>query len=161
MNRSAAGDGVRSVSWMIANVRPSHGASIGSVASVRSRSSLAISDIGISVTASEAETIVFMTVGESAVIAGSGDGALRRVPFPSRKRIEARTASMLRWTASRPGERLAIIVRHTDAAREWAYDRASKVGRLDRALDEAQSRGWTIVDMARDWATVYAPATQP
>jgi phosphoserine phosphatase len=62
---------------------------------------------------------------------------------------------MLQWTASGPGARLAAIVRHTDAEREWAYDRASKVGRLDRALDEAGARGWTVVDMRRDWRRVF------
>jgi hypothetical protein len=63
---------------------------------------------------------------------------------------------MLQWTAAGPGPRLAAIVRHTDAEREWAYDRASKVGRLDRALDEAGARGWTVIDMRRDWRRVFA-----
>ena len=63
---------------------------------------------------------------------------------------------MLQWTAAGPGPRLAAIVRHTDAQREWAYDRASKVGRLDRALDEAGVRGWTVIDMQRDWRRVFA-----
>jgi phosphoserine phosphatase len=63
---------------------------------------------------------------------------------------------MLQWTAAGGGPRLAAIVRHTDGEREWAYDRASKVGRLDRALEEAQSRGWTVVDMRRDWRRVFA-----
>jgi phosphoserine phosphatase len=51
--------------------------------------------------------------------------------------------------------RLGIIVHHTDAAREWAYDRASHVGRLDQALDEAQRRGWVVVDMKEDWKQIY------
>jgi phosphoserine phosphatase len=63
---------------------------------------------------------------------------------------------MLQWTAAGPGARLAAIVRHTDAEREWAYDRASKVGRLDKALDEAAARGWTVIDMKRDWRRVFA-----
>jgi hypothetical protein len=63
---------------------------------------------------------------------------------------------MLQWTAAGPGARLAAIVRHTDAVREWEYDRASKVGRLDKALDEAAARGWTVVDMKRDWRRVFA-----
>lgn len=63
---------------------------------------------------------------------------------------------MLQWTAAGAGPRLAAIVRHTDAEREWAYDRASKVGRLDRALDEAGTRGWTVIDMRRDWRRVFA-----
>ncbi|MFN7641499.1 MAG: HAD family hydrolase [Burkholderiales bacterium] len=63
---------------------------------------------------------------------------------------------MLQWTAAGPGARLAAIVRHTDAEREWAYDRASKVGRLDKALGEADARGWTVIDMKRDWRRVFA-----
>jgi phosphoserine phosphatase len=62
---------------------------------------------------------------------------------------------MLQWTTAGAGPRFALIVRHTDAAREWAYDRESSIGRLDRALDEAQARGWTVVDMARDWRAIY------
>jgi phosphoserine phosphatase len=62
---------------------------------------------------------------------------------------------MLQWTAAGPGPRLAAIVRHTDAEREWAYDRSSKVGRLDRALDEAAGKGWTVIDMKRDWRRVF------
>ena len=44
---------------------------------------------------------------------------------------------------------------HTDAEREWAYDRKSHIGKLDKALDEAKRRGWTVVDMKRDWKTVF------
>ncbi|MGE0755777.1 MAG: HAD family hydrolase [Pirellulaceae bacterium] len=51
--------------------------------------------------------------------------------------------------------RFGLIVHHTDVEREWAYDRESHVGRLSKALDEAQDRGWTVVDMKRDWKTVY------
>jgi len=63
---------------------------------------------------------------------------------------------MLQWTAAGPGRRFAGLVHHTDAQREWAYDRESKVGRLDQALDEARRRGWTVVDMKADWNRVYA-----
>jgi hypothetical protein len=62
---------------------------------------------------------------------------------------------MLQWTAAGDGARLMLIVHHTDAEREWAYDRESHVGRLDRALDEANQRGWTVVNMKRDWAVVH------
>ena len=62
---------------------------------------------------------------------------------------------MLRWTTAGKGLRLGLIVHHTDANREWAYDRDSAVGRLSRALDEAPSRGWPIVDMKRDWNRIY------
>ena len=47
------------------------------------------------------------------------------------------------------------IVHHTDAAREWAYDRKSSIGRLDKALDEGLKRGWTFADMKRDWKVIY------
>jgi len=63
---------------------------------------------------------------------------------------------MLQYTAAGAGPRLALIVRHTDETREWAYDRASHIGKLDKALDEAQAKGWTVVDMKRDWKKVYA-----
>jgi len=63
---------------------------------------------------------------------------------------------MLEWTTTAPGPRLALLVHHTDAGREWAYDRESSVGRLSRGLDEAAARGWVIVDMKRDWAEVYS-----
>jgi len=62
---------------------------------------------------------------------------------------------MLQWTAAGSGARLMGLVHHTDAEREWAYDRQSSIGRLDKALDEAKARGWTVVDMKRDWKTVF------
>jgi phosphoserine phosphatase len=62
---------------------------------------------------------------------------------------------MLKWTTSGEGKRLGIIVHHTDAGREWAYDRESSEGRLARGLDEADENGWLIVDMARDWQVIY------
>jgi len=65
---------------------------------------------------------------------------------------------MLQWTAGGTGARFALIVHHTDAVREWAYDRKSHVGQLDKALDEAQTKGWTIVDMKQDWKVIYPPA---
>jgi hypothetical protein len=63
---------------------------------------------------------------------------------------------MLQWTTSGPGRRLGLIVHHTDAVREYAYDRQSHIGRLDRALDEAAERGWVVVDMQKDWKKVFA-----
>lgn len=62
---------------------------------------------------------------------------------------------MLQYTAAGDGPRLALIVHHTDAEREWAYDRTSQIGKLDKALDEGRARGWTIVDMKADWKTVF------
>jgi phosphoglycolate phosphatase-like HAD superfamily hydrolase len=62
---------------------------------------------------------------------------------------------MLQWTAAGGGVRLMGLVHHTDAEREWAYDRNSHIGRLDKALDEALAKGWTVVDMKRDWKRIY------
>ena len=62
---------------------------------------------------------------------------------------------MLQYAAAGGGARLALVVHHTDAEREWAYDRTSRVGKLDRALDEATATGWVVVDMKRDWKRVY------
>jgi hypothetical protein len=62
---------------------------------------------------------------------------------------------MLQWTMAGEGARFAGLVHHTDAEREYAYDRQSKVGKLDKALDEAAAKGWTVVDMKRDWRAVF------
>ncbi len=62
---------------------------------------------------------------------------------------------MLEWATSGDGSRLALLVHHTDSAREWAYDRESAIGRLDRGLTEAKDRGWLVIDMAADWKTIF------
>jgi phosphoglycolate phosphatase-like HAD superfamily hydrolase len=62
---------------------------------------------------------------------------------------------MLQWTAAGSGPRLCLYVHHTDAEREWAYDRQSSIGELDKGLDEAQGRGWTVVDMKKDWKRIF------
>jgi haloacid dehalogenase-like hydrolase len=62
---------------------------------------------------------------------------------------------MLQWATAGPGPRFGLIVHHTDGEREWAYDRAPPIV-LDKALDAAKARGWTVVDMKRDWKRVYA-----
>lgn len=62
---------------------------------------------------------------------------------------------MLQWTTSGPGPRFAMIVHHTDAEREYAYDRNSSIGRLDRALDEAPMVGWLVVETQNDWKVIY------
>jgi len=62
---------------------------------------------------------------------------------------------MLQWTMAGKGLRFAGLVHHTDAQREWAYDRQSKVGRLDKALDTAKSKEWVVVDMAKEWKRIY------
>jgi hypothetical protein len=62
---------------------------------------------------------------------------------------------MLEWTAAGAGARFMGIVHHTDAEREWAYDRESHIGKLDQAWDEATAKGWTVVDMKNDWKDVF------
>ena len=63
---------------------------------------------------------------------------------------------MLEWTAAGQGPRFCLYVHHTDAEREWAYDRESHIGKLDKGLDEAKAKGWTVVDMKDDWKQVFA-----
>jgi len=63
--------------------------------------------------------------------------------------------AMLQYAASGQGARLVMLVHHDDAEREYAYDRQSKIGKLDKALDEARARRWTIVSMKRDWNVVF------
>jgi phosphoglycolate phosphatase-like HAD superfamily hydrolase len=67
---------------------------------------------------------------------------------------------MLEWTAARPGLSFMGLVHHTDAVREYAYDRQSKFGKLDKALDEANAKGWAVVDMKNDWKTIFPPETK-
>lgn len=62
---------------------------------------------------------------------------------------------MLEWTTSGKGPRLSLLVHHTDAEREYAYDRQSHFGRLDKGLDEAPKRGWIVVDIKKDWQVVF------
>jgi len=65
---------------------------------------------------------------------------------------------MLQWITAGEGARFALYVHHTDAEREWAYDRKSSVGRLDKGLDEALAKGWTVVDIKKDWKVVFPGA---
>ncbi len=63
--------------------------------------------------------------------------------------------AMLQYTAAGPGAQLMVYIHHDDAEREWAYDRESSIGRLDKGLDEANERGWTVVSMRDDWRVVF------
>lgn len=62
---------------------------------------------------------------------------------------------MLQWTTAGDGLRFGFLVHHTDVEREWAYDRQSHIGRLDKALEEARAKGWTVVDMKAEWSVIY------
>ena len=66
---------------------------------------------------------------------------------------------MLQWACAGQGARFCLFVRHTDAEREWAYDR-SPMGILEQGLAEAAARGWTVVDIKRDWKTVFPAQRQ-
>jgi hypothetical protein len=63
---------------------------------------------------------------------------------------------MLQWTAAGEGLRFCLYVHHTDAQREWAYDRESHIGKLDKGLDEAHEKGWTVMDMKNDWKKIFS-----
>ena len=65
---------------------------------------------------------------------------------------------MLEWTTAGDGARLGVLVHNTDADREWAYDRNASMGRLEKGLDEAQAKGWTVVDMKQDWKIICQAA---
>ena len=67
---------------------------------------------------------------------------------------------MLQWTCIKQEPSFCLYVHHTDAKREWAYDRKSSIGRLDKGLDAAKANGWTVVDMKNDWKTIYPPGKQ-
>lgn len=68
---------------------------------------------------------------------------------------------MLQWTAAGNGKRFMGLIHHTDSKREWAYDRNSAIGKLDKALDEATAKGWTVVDMAKEWKRIYPFEAHP
>jgi hypothetical protein len=65
---------------------------------------------------------------------------------------------MLEWAVAGDGARFALLVHHDDARREFAYDRADKLQKLDAAWNEAAARGWTVVSMKNDWATIFPQA---
>jgi bisphosphoglycerate-independent phosphoglycerate mutase (AlkP superfamily) len=63
---------------------------------------------------------------------------------------------MLQWTTMAGGARLGLLVHHTDAEREYAYDRDTSFGRLEKALDVAALNHWVVVDMKNDWKRIFA-----
>lgn len=79
-------------------------------------------------------------IGKKPVVAfGNSDGDLQ----------------MLEWCASNNYKSLPAYIRHTDSKREWAYDRESRIGKLNEGLDEAVKNGWLVVDMKKDWSVIY------
>jgi phosphoglycolate phosphatase-like HAD superfamily hydrolase len=88
---------------------------------------------------------IYRHIGRKPILAfGNSDGDLQ----------------MLQYTASGSGPHLALLVHHDDAGREFAYDRKSKIGTLDKAWDQALADGWTVVSMKDDWKTIYPAPTQ-
>lgn len=63
--------------------------------------------------------------------------------------------AMLQWTDSNKYKSFQLYLHHTDSKREWAYDRDSHIGRLDKGLDEAEEKDWTVIDMKNDWKVIY------
>ncbi|MEL6113641.1 HAD family hydrolase [Photobacterium sp. SP02] len=63
--------------------------------------------------------------------------------------------AMLQWTKAGSGPRMSLLLHHTDAEREWAYDKESSIGQLDKALSVAEKEQWIVVDMKRDWKQVF------
>jgi phosphoserine phosphatase len=68
---------------------------------------------------------------------------------------------MMQWAAAGAGTRFALYLHHDDAVREWAYDRESLIGRLDKGLDEAKAKGWTVVSMKADWKRIFPVEPAP
>jgi phosphoserine phosphatase len=89
---------------------------------------------------------IYRHIGRRPIFAaGNSDGDLQMLQYTTISR-----------SAEDKSPRFGLIVHHTDAEREWAYDRDSHIGKLDKALDEASQRGWTVVDMKSDWKAVFA-----
>ncbi|MEE4247886.1 MAG: hypothetical protein V2I33_21020, partial [Kangiellaceae bacterium] len=83
---------------------------------------------------------IYQHIGKKPIFAsGNSDGDLQ----------------MLQYTDSNEYPSFQLYLHHTDAEREWAYDRNSHIGKLDKGLDEAQAKGWTVIDMKKDWKTVF------
>ena len=100
--------------------------------------------------------------GDLKALAASGEKGLLELVMathagltPEEFRAVVREWLVLQWTTMAAGIRLGLLVHHTDAEREYAYDRQSHVGRLDLALDEAPGRGWVVVSTKRDWARMF------
>jgi phosphoserine phosphatase len=94
---------------------------------------------------------IWLRTGRQPIAAfGNSDGDQQMLEWASIKPRQA-------WSRGDKSPRLAVLIHHDDAKREWAYDRKSKVGMLDKALDEAKERSWVVVSMKDDWKTIYPP----
>lgn len=89
-----------------------------------------------------------------------GDDALRswRETAPKKAIVTFVQKVTREGTTAGPRPRFALIMHHTDGEREWAYDRTSHIGKLDQALDEAMAKGWAVVSMKDDGATIFPTA---
>jgi len=79
-----------------------------------------------------------------------------RTPRNNSKGDFKKWVQMLQWTLAGSGRRLAMLVHHTDAEREYAYDRDTHVGKLAKGIDDAKAEGWMLIDMKNDWKTVFS-----
>ena len=68
---------------------------------------------------------------------------------------------MLEYVSKGKGARLSMLIHHTDKKREWAYDRQSEIGKLDKGLDKAVENNWGIIDMRKDWKVIYPELIEP
>lgn len=103
---------------------------------------------------------VFIRLPELDILNDKGNKPLGIVQRIGRRPIAAFGNSdgdlnMLQYTADGSGPRFCLYIHHTDAEREWAYDHDAPIGRLEKGLDEAKTKGWPVVDMKNDWNTVF------
>src|SRR5690606_34861229 len=88
---------------------------------------------------------IYRHIGRRPIFAaGNSDGDFQKLQYTTIPRAEGDNSP-----------RLGLIVHHTDAGREFAYDRDSHIGKLDRGLTEAKPRGWVVIDMKQDWKTIF------
>lgn len=98
-----------------------------------------------------------MTTGQANQLASTNTLAV--VPSPHSATPTA-TCKCCNGPQPDPARASCLYVHHTDEKREWAYDRTSHIGKLDKGLDEAKARGWTVVDMKNEWKVIYPIATK-
>jgi hypothetical protein len=95
-------------------------------------------------------------MGQTKVPGGTNNQHIGRRPLAAFGNSDG-DLQMLQWTGAGSGPRFCLYVHHDDAGREYAYDRADHLARLDKGLDEAAAKGWTVVSMKDDWKLVFPP----
>ena len=97
----------------------------------------------------------FLVLGTAASLLGGGASAFAQADLLPSWNDGTPKKAIIDFVSRTDGLRFMALVHHTDAVREYAYDRQSHIGKLDKALDEAVQRKWTVVDMKADWNTIY------